>query len=531
MEEPFEAIVNSLRLIRGEAAKILTSAYRRRTLRRRLEFKAIVLRLVEIRAKAIIRIQSLVRGFLVQRATFPLKKWRRMILWRSPASSVRVVGNITEPPWSREIELKRVRKLDLFYTDYMYQQGLPFGKYSIKFIVDCKWVNSGALPVILDSSGNSNNIFNYRAIQHLPRSSCSVGALPALELLEHIKRPVNDETESLPPRSLNASMESSTSLYADQASQGDFTDELLPGVTIKGFMAAHPVCKTHPLSHEGSADAYFIDKDLKMFGVADGVGEWERHGLDPSLFSKELMKHCRSLANGMKAELLSAPSDRLCKLLKRIMSQAFRNTQAWGSSTAMICMISGNKLAVVNLGDSSVMLMRQSKFNRDKLYKLYRTTEQQHFFNCPYQLSHIPHPSDFPLLLQQGYDKLVSYFKKVYTSGCYQPSDSPEELALSAVVDLQDGDVIVAATDGLFDNLFDTDIKKTGERELKLLNTDSEFCKRLAQNLVVYAVEKAFDTRYISPFAKAAKKSKNHFVGGKLDDVTVIVARVSRLSG
>ena len=33
---------------------------------------------------------------------------------------------------------------------------------------------------------------------------------------------------------------------------------------------------------------------------------------------------------------------------------------------------------------------------------LARTREQQHAFNCPYQLSLLPKPADFPALLEQG---------------------------------------------------------------------------------------------------------------------------------
>jgi protein phosphatase PTC7 len=453
----------------------------------------------------------------------PLKKRSRMMIWNSPASCVYVIGNFTEPQWGFEVLMLRAGRLDLFYTDFMYQQKLPPGNYAVKFKVNGQWTTSPLLPVKVDAQGNTNNLLKYSPLHKPLRSSGSVGALTAIELLDQFKKPFNIETESMPARSLTGSMDSPTSMYVDAGSHRLVDCRIV----MKGFMAAHPVNKSDPLSCVGSADAYFIDKELQMFGMADGVGEWERHGLDPSLFPNELMSRSHQLAVEQRKDLSSLPAEQLSDALKGILDQAFRETQAWGSSTAMLALVKDSKLVLTSLGDSCVLVMRPSKFNRDKLVKIFKSKEQQHFFNCPYQLSHIPQPADFPALVTQGYGKLVNYLKQVLQSGPAQPPDTPYEHAMTTVLELHDGDVIVAATDGLFDNLFDSDIKKLGERELKLLNTDSEFCTRLAASLAANAVVKAFDTRYLSPFAKAAKKARNFFIGGKLDDVTVIVSRAN----
>jgi len=523
MEGSLEDVVLTLIGVRKEAVTFIIKEYRRARLRKILRFNAFVLKLLAFRATAGTVIQKAVRGFLVRRRLMPLKKWKRMIIWNSPATSVRVVGNFTEPQWGIEIELQKLRGVNLFYTDFMYQQKLPPGKYTIKFVVDGVWTFSKSHLIKLDAEGNANNIYKYKAWHKIPRSSISAGALPEMEILDQIKKPMKIETESLPPRSLTGSMDSPTSLLSEAAFRG--TSIMSLNIVMKEYMAAHPVSKSHPLSSEGSADAFFIDNDLQMFGLADGVGEWERHGLDPSLFATELMQRCHKLANEYKEDIVLLPFEETGKLLKKILTKAYSETKAWGSSTALLCIVKDAKLVLTALGDSSVLVLRQSKFNRDRLCKYYKSKEQQHFFNCPYQLSHVPTTKDFPELIQQGYSKLVNYLKQILSSGLEQPTDSPEEQALEAVIDLQDGDIIIAATDGLFDNLFDTDIKLIGEKELKVPNTDAEFCRRFARNLVTQAVEKAFDTRYISPFAKAAKKAKNYFIGGKLDDVTVVVAR------
>lgn len=52
--------------------------------------------------------------------------------------------------------------------------------------------------------------------------------------------------------------------------------------------------------------------------------------------------------------------------------------------------------------------------------------------------------------------------------------------------------------------------------------------ERAANNLARKAIELALDPEYISPFAKAAKKHGIHIRGGKPDDITVLLARVTK---
>jgi hypothetical protein len=66
-----------------------------------------------------------------------------------------------------------------------------------------------------------------------------------------------------------------------------------------GYGIAHPH-RGFAFTNEGSADDYFINNELNVFGVADGVGDWEHYGVDPQHFPKELMIHCQeALANKM----------------------------------------------------------------------------------------------------------------------------------------------------------------------------------------------------------------------------------------
>lgn len=79
-------------------------------------------------------------------------------------------------------------------------------------------------------------------------------------------------------------------------------------------------------------------------------------------------------------------------------------------------------LYVTNLGDSQVMVVRP----RDQ-EMLYKTTEQWHWFDCPRQL------------------------------GTNSP-DTPNQNAVMDVVELEEGDVILAMSDGVIDNLWEHEI-------------------------------------------------------------------------
>ena len=79
-------------------------------------------------------------------------------------------------------------------------------------------------------------------------------------------------------------------------------------------------------------------------------------------------------------------------------------------------------LYVTNLGDCQILVYRP----RDKKV-IYKTTEQWHWFDCPRQL------------------------------GTNSP-DTPKENAVMAVVDLEVGDVVLAMSDGVIDNLWEHEI-------------------------------------------------------------------------
>jgi len=232
----------------------------------------------------------------------------------------------------------------------------------------------------------------------------------------------------------------------------------------------------HPLKvAKGGEDAFFIgtyDGNLAL-GVADGVGGWGHQGIDPSLVSKGLMLGAKHAV------------EKLGQLDPvEIMEYGRKQVQhITGSSTALVIVLTHGltKLAAANLGDSGFMVIRDNEV-------FYRSEEMQHFFNFPYQL------------------------------GTGHTTTAYDSQVIS--LDLQAGDVIVAGTDALFDNLFDeeiVDIVKNGSPNENVANT------------LAMAVFNRGYTSHPSPFMKVAHRLGliDTDRGGKPDDITVLVTRIT----
>jgi len=234
----------------------------------------------------------------------------------------------------------------------------------------------------------------------------------------------------------------------------------------------------HPDKVEkGGEDAYFVSSDGKAIGIADGVGGWVMHGVDPSIYSNCLMQSSKKAYENLNI-----------KDPVHVLNYAYKTAEPIpGSSTACVGVIQDNKLKCLNLGDSGFMVVRSGSI-------LFRTKEQQHVFNFPVQLG---------------------------TGHTTTPDDGDQ-----IHVDVHDGDIVIMATDGLFDNLYDNEIldivnyytKLTGKDELNLAEMLASTAHQRAKagNIETPFNRHAFDLGYLdSP------------IGGKMDDITVLAAFVT----
>lgn len=305
-------------------------------------------------------------------------------------------------------------------------------------------------------------------------------------------------------------------------------------------------------------DACFIARHstADVVGVADGVGGWRTYGIDPSIFPRSLMKVCSQLVSSGNFEP-SSPADLIAasyRLLEAQMrSDAEEDTGAAklgrtkrslkrrplvGSSTACVVVLDrvNNRIHTANIGDSGFLVVRYGKV-------VHRSHEQQHYFNAPFQLS---------LPLNDESSRFLS--------------DSPDT-AETTSFEVQEGDLIIVATDGLFDNmptnLIENTLKnlqneyygniddenistnnisddvKTDSKNFEADEDESEkirrFLKLTAQSLqqacnaiAFQARQLAMDMNHMSPFAQKAQENGIHdFKGGKPDDITLILALVT----
>jgi len=232
----------------------------------------------------------------------------------------------------------------------------------------------------------------------------------------------------------------------------------------------------HPAKEAtGGEDAHFISIDEHVIGVADGVGGWADLGVDAGLYAKELMR------NSMSA-IKDEPEGTIDPT--RVLEKAYISTKARGSSTACIITLKDQGIHAVNLGDSGFVVVRDGR-------TVLRSPSQQHDFNFTYQLES-GGGSDLPSSAQ------VFHFP------------------------VAPGDVIVAGTDGLFDNLYNNEISGVIVEALRV-GLEPQIA---AQKIAALARQRATDKNRQSPFASAAQEAGYRYYGGKLDDITVVVSYV-----
>ncbi|XP_022729306.1 probable protein phosphatase 2C 26 isoform X2 [Durio zibethinus] len=175
-----------------------------------------------------------------------------------------------------------------------------------------------------------------------------------------------------------------------------------------------------------------------------------------------------------------------------LIRKAHAATSSKGSATAIIAMLERNgRMKVANVGDCGLRVIRKGQI-------IFSTSPQEHYFDCPYQLS----------------SELVgqTYLDAMFSS-----------------VEVAEGDTIVMGSDGLFDNVFDREIVST-----LAIHTDVVEAAKALANL---ASNHSMDSRFESPYSLEARTKGldvpfwkkilgMKLTGGKLDDITVIVGQV-----
>ncbi|KAF5180768.1 phosphatase PTC7-like protein [Thalictrum thalictroides] len=236
----------------------------------------------------------------------------------------------------------------------------------------------------------------------------------------------------------------------------------------------------HPDKEEtGGEDAHFICVDEQAIGVADGVGGWADLGVDAGQYARELMSNSVTAIEEEPKGLIDPA---------RVLEKAHSSTKAKGSSTACIIALTEKGIHAINLGDSGFILVRDG-------CTVFRSPVQQHGFNFTYQL-------------ESGNDGDLPSSGEVFN------------------VPVVSGDVIIAGTDGLFDNLYNNEVTAVVVHAVRAGLAPQV----TAQKIAALARQRAQDSDRQTPFSTAAQDAGFRYYGGKLDDITVVVSYITSSS-
>ena len=179
---------------------------------------------------------------------------------------------------------------------------------------------------------------------------------------------------------------------------------------VNKLVSAHANIPHWEKAHRGGEDAWICSDSL--VAVADGVGGWNRKGIDPGIFARQLCNHVAQAYNLRLGRCFEVD-------LWELLVKSVIKTQATGSSTFVMAMLDEEDphLRTLNLGDSTVMILRQKE---GKLQPIFRSVERQHRFNAPYQC---------------GTGKKLPYMADVWLH------------------QVEHDDVVVVGSDGVFDNI------------------------------------------------------------------------------
>jgi len=300
---------------------------------------------------------------------------------------------------------------------------------------------------------------------------------------------------------------------------------------------------------DSGQDAFFVSRigdsaGSVALGVADGVGGWMDSGVDPADFSHAFCGYMAAHAY----EHTSSPDERkppktTTLTARDLMQRGYESACSdpsitAGGSTAVVGLLDACRgvLEVANLGDSGFVHLRPNRVHA-------RSPPQTHAFNTPYQLSVIPH----------------SMMLRAAAFGGARLCDLPRDADVTRH-SLRHGDVLVFASDGLWDNLFDQDVLRlvsgamtkvgaweaTGGDGVRVAEDLTPYTQLdgaedkgkpaavtvqglLATEIVAAAKAASVNQRLNGPFAKEVKKYYPHenWSGGKVDDICVIVAVVA----
>jgi len=353
----------------------------------------------------------------------------------------------------------------------------------------------------------------------------------------HSSRPLGQNVESaIPHITLHIAAASSGKgrKYEPDKSTIDYTPT---GENALGLQPPGNLYQRRRSRPDSGEDAYFVasvGKDTRTIamGVCDGVGGWQEQGINPADFSHGMCSYMAEHALSWPSSNAETRPDNLHP--KHLMHVGYDNTlsdkqiRAGGATACVAVADASGRMRTANLGDSGFIQLRLGTVHQSSI-------PQTHAFNTPYQLSKTPH----------------EIMTQAAIFGGLPLNDSPDRADVSDT-QLHHGDVVVFATDGVWDNLSSQDIltivsqqmreqgawARKDDKGLVVSNTLSTLVEpgtkahgtyslqsTIASHILREAKTASMDRKRDGPFAKAVQREypMDPWQGGKVDDITAIV--------
>ncbi|KAK9071026.1 hypothetical protein SSX86_009594 [Deinandra increscens subsp. villosa] len=243
------------------------------------------------------------------------------------------------------------------------------------------------------------------------------------------------------------------------------------------FLLSSAALLEHPSKAlTGGDDAYFVSGS-KWLGVANGVNKWSFEGTDRGVYAQELMRTCEEIVLDTSSVPMINPVELLCRGVKE--------TNMSGSANVLVANFNGQDLHVAYIGDTGFLIIRHGT-----IYK--KSSPLLHGFHFASQV---------------------------------EESDDPLQLVEEYLIELEVGDIVVSATDGLFDNVYEREVTMIVSKSLQAGMKPQEIA-----NILATRAQEVGKSAYVrSPFSDAAQAAGyTGYAGGKPDNVAVIVSLVEK---
>lgn len=227
-------------------------------------------------------------------------------------------------------------------------------------------------------------------------------------------------------------------------------------------------------------DAFLYSETV--LAVADGVGGCRKFEINPAFYSAQLMENIKNMYPQNPQKYNSHP--------KKLMKKSISANSYKGSSTLIVATIDqkNDSMRIANLGDSALLHLRPDTEG----YKvIFRSKTVSLDYNTPAQACHEYWNPD---LVSKGESKIAG------------------------------GDLVIVGSDGMFDNLFECHIVDFINRN------QGKKIQKVVKNLAKLALKFSEQQDISTPFEVNTVAYGKHWVGGKRDDITVMIAVIGKNS-